>query len=82
MPENSAALDATLWSAAEATRLIGLFLAPFIPTTSDRIMDQLGLPPIEPGDWTAKGAWGAVELGQTRPAGPLFPRLETDEARA
>jgi len=82
LPENAGALDSTLWSAAEATRLIALFLAPFIPTTSDRIMDQLGLPPVEPGDWIAKGVWGAVELGQTRLAGPLFPRIETEEAKA
>jgi methionyl-tRNA synthetase len=81
-PDAAALLDTTLWSAAEATRLIAIFLAPFIPTTSDRIMAQLGLPPVQPGDWTTKGNWGAVELEQTQPAGPLFPRIEIEEAAA
>jgi methionyl-tRNA synthetase len=80
-PDAAGALDATLYSAAEATRLIALYLAPFIPETSDRIMAQLGLGPVEPGDWTAKGDWGAVALGQTNPAGPLFPRIETEDTQ-
>ncbi len=42
-PEKAGELDTTLWSAAEATRIAGLLLAPFIPETSDKLMDQLGL---------------------------------------
>ena len=77
-PDGEAALDTTLWSAAEATRLIAIYLAPFIPATSDRIMAQLGLDHVQPRDWTVKANWGAVELGVMRPAGPLFPRIETE----
>jgi methionyl-tRNA synthetase len=69
-------LDTTLWSAAEATRLIGLFIAPYLPETSNRIMDQLGLSPVDDGDWIRKGGWGEVEFGRVEPAGPLFPRIE------
>jgi methionyl-tRNA synthetase len=69
-------LEATLWSAAEATRLIGLFIAPYLPETSNRILDQLGLGPVEDGDWIRKGGWGDVEFGRVEPAGPLFPRIE------
>jgi methionyl-tRNA synthetase len=75
-PEKSGLLDTTLWSAAEATRIAALLLAPFIPQTSDRIYGQLGLAPIAFGDLADKTAWGSVEFGTIRPAGPLFPRWE------
>jgi methionyl-tRNA synthetase len=76
-PAAAALLDTTLWSAAEATRLAAILLAPYIPTTSDRIMSQLGLPPIVAGSWTRDAVWGAASFTQVHPAGPLFPRIET-----
>lgn len=76
-PAAQETLDTTLWSAAEATRLIAIFLAPFIPTTSDRIMAQLGLEPVSNGAWTRDGVWGAATFTQVQPAAPLFPRIET-----
>jgi methionyl-tRNA synthetase len=76
----AALLDTTLWSAAEATRLAGILLAPYIPTTSDRIMAQLGLPTITDGAWIRDAHWGAATLTQVQPASPLFPRIETDPA--
>lgn len=75
-PEAQGLLDETLWSAAEATRLIAIYLAPFLPETSDRILAQLGLAAIEHGNWRKKGGWGEVEFGLVKPAGPLFPRIE------
>lgn len=75
-PENAGALETTLWSAAEATRIAALLLAPFTPATSDRINDQLGLEPISSGDLVNKIGWGSVELGTVRPAGPLFPKWD------
>ncbi|HET9659674.1 MAG TPA: class I tRNA ligase family protein, partial [Thermomicrobiales bacterium] len=75
-PEKAGLLDTTLWSAAEATRIAALLLAPFIPQPSDRIYDQLGLAPIAHGDLVAKIGWGTVEYGAVRPAGPLFPKWE------
>jgi methionyl-tRNA synthetase len=77
-PERAAELDTTLWSAAEGTRLAGLMLAPFIPTTADRIMGQLGLPAIEHGDLKKLGQWGAVEFGAVGMPEPLFPRIEVE----
>jgi methionyl-tRNA synthetase len=75
-PENADLLNTVLWSAAEATRIAALLLAPFIPQTSDRIYDQLGLDPIAAGDLVGKIEWGAVGFGSVRPAGPLFPKWE------
>jgi methionyl-tRNA synthetase len=75
-PEKAKELDTVLWSAAEATRIAGLLLAPFIPATSDKLMDQLGLDPVAGGDLVEKIGWGSVEFGSVRPAGPLFPKWE------
>ncbi|MGE3798375.1 MAG: methionine--tRNA ligase [Thermomicrobiales bacterium] len=74
--ERAADLDMTLWSAAEATRIAGLLLAPYMPDTADRIMDQLGLPPVAPGDLLTRGSWGSVTFGRVGAAVPLFPRIE------
>lgn len=75
-PEAATTLDTTLWTAAEATRLAAIFLAPYIPTTSDKIMGQLGLDPVQPNAWTELGRWGAAAFGSVNPAGPIFPRIE------
>jgi methionyl-tRNA synthetase len=70
-------LDTILWSAAEATRIAAILLAPYIPSTSDRIMEQLGLPSIADGAWTSEAEWGAVTLTRVQPGSALFPRIET-----
>jgi methionyl-tRNA synthetase len=76
-PEKEAQLNTVLYAAAEALRLLAIYLAPFIPNASDRIVSQLGLKPISPGAWMSEGAWGSVPL-TTVVAGPLlFPRIET-----
>jgi len=69
-------LDTVLWTAAEATRLIAVYLSPFIPTTSDRILSQLGLSPIEIGTWKRDGVWGGTAFQQVQAPVPLFPRIE------
>ncbi len=79
-PESAADLDTTLWTAAEATRISAILLAPYMPSTSDRIMEQLGLDPVAPGDWLARTGWGSASFGQVNPQGPLFPRIETSPA--
>ena len=75
-PDAAEMLDTVLWSAAEATRLIAISLAPFLPTTSGRILGQLGLPPAAPGDWTALGDWGSQAFSAVVPDAPLFPKFE------
>jgi len=75
-PEKEAQLNTVLYAAVESMRLLALYLAPFIPNASDRIVSQLGLEPISPGAWVREGAWGSVPL-TTVVAGPLlFPRIE------
>jgi methionyl-tRNA synthetase len=70
----------------EACRLIGLAVAPFMPTAAPKILAQLGYE-YTPGPDGKGGAeivpqleWGAgfVAGGSVAAAQPLFPRLETE----
>ena len=74
--EQAGQLDTVLYSAAEATRLLAIFLAPYIPSTSNRILEQLALPPLEAGAWESRGTWGSDRLQQVVPGALLFPRID------
>jgi methionyl-tRNA synthetase len=77
-PEQGSRLDSVLYAAAEATRLLAIFLAPYIPSASDRILAQLGLEPVGNAAWVREGTWGSRQLTRVV-AGPLlFPRIVTE----
>jgi methionyl-tRNA synthetase len=80
-PELSQQLDTVLYSAAEAMRLLAIFLAPYIPSTSNRILEQLGLPDLEAGAWEHKGTWGNDQLERVVPGALLFPRVDANLKR-
>ena len=65
-----------LYSAAEALRLLAIYLAPFMPTASAKILDQLGLSAVRNGIWESEGVWGAIPLGTIGESEVLFPRFE------
>ena len=74
--EKKELLDTVLYSAAEALRLLAIFLAPYIPSACDRIRGQLGLEPVGAAAWVREGRWGAGTLVRVS-AGPLlFPRID------
>jgi methionyl-tRNA synthetase len=91
-PASRPRLATILYHAAESLRLLGLYLAPFIPTAAGKMRGQLGLSPLEPGAWSdavqkpgaARGAAGAGEAGwgmlppgtRVERAQPIFPRIE------
>lgn len=75
-PAKATLLDTVLGSAAESMRIVAILLAPYVPATSDRIMDQLGLGPVQPGNLNIRANWGAEAPGTVNPSGTLFPRLE------
>ena len=74
--ENAALLDTTLYTAAEATRVAAILIAPYMPTAANRIMAQLGLAEIGDGDWATRAEWGSAAFGSVNPQGALFPRIE------
>jgi len=71
-------LDSVLYSAAEATRLLAIFLAPYIPSASNRILAQLGLGPVGNVAWVHEGTWGSRPLTRVVPGPLLFPRILTE----
>ncbi|MFL5659173.1 MAG: methionine--tRNA ligase [Ktedonobacteraceae bacterium] len=75
-PEQGSRLDRVLYAAAEATRLLAIFLAPYIPSASDRILAQLGLEPVGNAAWVREGTWGSRQLTRVVPGALLFPRIE------
>jgi len=77
--ELNSQLDIVLYSAAEATRILALLLSPFIPTSSNRILAQLGLEAVQNGAWEQEADWGARQLVQVVPDQLLFPRLDAEQ---
>jgi methionyl-tRNA synthetase len=64
------------YTLAEVERLIAVALWPFMPATSDRMLDQLGVP------GRVSSTWGQIAPG-TKVAGQpalLFPRIEAGVA--
>lgn len=75
--EQQEQLDTVLYSTAEALRLIAVLLAPYIPTTSNRILAQLGRDEgVRANAWIQDTTWGHVILTKVVPGGILFPRIE------
>ena len=83
-PAKKQELANVMYNLAEALRIISVLISPFMPTTAERIWDQLGL--------TAAGkAWQDVQLEDVEtwggvPAGlhvgkpeQLFPRIEVEK---
>jgi methionyl-tRNA synthetase len=75
-PEKEEELNTVLFSAAEALRLLSMYLAPFIPDASVRIRSQLGLEPVKSSSWVEEALWGSVPLAKVVPGPLLFPRIE------
>jgi methionyl-tRNA synthetase len=74
-------LDTVLCSVAEALRIIGAVLSPFMPDAAGGLFEQLGLPdrpdklPPE-----APTTWGQIPPGtKVRKPKPLFPRIVAEE---
>jgi methionyl-tRNA synthetase len=69
-------LNTVLYTAAEVTRLLAVFLAPYIPSASDSILGQLGLKPADHTVWSQQGTWGSCALTHVATGPLLFPRVE------
>ncbi len=71
-------LKEVLWGLAEVIRIAALLTAPFMPTTSELIFEQLGLD-TKPADQPFKDflKWGKLtEQPEIKLSAPLFPRVD------
>jgi len=77
-PDQSQTLDTVLYTAAEATRILAVLLAPYIPAASARILTQLGLEPLSADAWPREGIWGSRQLTAVVSGPLLFPRINVE----
>jgi len=78
--ETADELAAVIYNALEAIRIIALFMAPFMPTTSNEVFNRMSLGDItDITDIEAASAWGQLAPGLSVETGtPLYPRLDVD----
>ncbi len=80
--EGKKRLATVLYNAAEACRVIALLIAPFMPETADKMMEQLGVEPADKQGLASIQKWGGLKAGTQTQQGPqIFPRIE-DKAAA
>jgi methionyl-tRNA synthetase len=74
-------LDSTLYSVAEALRIVTVLLYPVLPQSTHKIWAQLGMKePIESVRFETL-AWGGLQPGQQiGEVSPVFPRIEAKPA--
>jgi methionyl-tRNA synthetase len=74
-PEQAERLGEVLYNLAEGCRLLAVWLQPYLPSTSQRIMEQLNLP----ADMVniAESGWGELKAGhKVGEPEALFPRRD------
>ncbi|MEB3254394.1 MAG: methionine--tRNA ligase [Synechococcus sp.] len=78
-PGQEAAVGTDLYAVLEATRIVGILLAPLLPDLSQRILEQLGQE-LDCDAWPEQLNWGGLKSGDVLPApSPVMQRLELDD---
>jgi methionyl-tRNA synthetase len=73
-PAHAADLDRVLYGLAEGLRVVALLLHPYIPVSTDRLLDALGEDGRELAEPGSRGGGAKIER-----IAPLFPKLEAAE---
>ena len=69
-------LSLTIYNLNEALRIISIFIYPFMPDTSKKIHEQLGIQETDE-KMRRNTAWGGLVAGiKTQKGAPLFPKIE------
>jgi len=81
--EGKKRLSTVLYNSAEACRVIAILIAPFMPETADKIIEQLGIDtPVDKQGLDSIQKWGWIKPGTQTHQGPqIFPRID-DKAAA
>lgn len=82
-PEKKERLATVLYQLAEVLRIVAVLVEPFLPTTTPRILLQLGCPAERELRLADAETWGLLPAGGTvaKPE-PIFPRIEEKEEAA
>ena len=81
-PEAAAALDETLYEAAEATRIAAVLLHPVMPQSCARILERLGGGVSRAPSLDEDAAWNGGRTLAATAGAPLWPRLASGRARS
>ncbi|HET9480480.1 MAG TPA: methionine--tRNA ligase subunit beta, partial [Candidatus Polarisedimenticolia bacterium] len=76
-PDKRELLDACLYEAAEAMRIVAVALVPVMPGAAQEIWSRLGCPGRAADQGLGALAWGGLKAGwRIRMGAPLFPRID------
>ena len=80
---NFSRLDTVLYTICESLRLIAMMVFPVIPSSAQKIWDQLGIKEdISRSTFPETGRWGMLKPGTViGERQPIFPRIEKDSVR-
>jgi methionyl-tRNA synthetase len=70
-PDTAGALDETLASLAEGVRVVSVLLHPYIPASSERLLEAIGAPGV---GYSGAAFAPRVPGGSVSPLEPLFPK--------
>ncbi len=80
MQANGTRLATVLYNLLEVTRICGILLTPFMPSSMEKLLTQLGAD-ASCRSWNSAGAWGSLSPTVSVTKGEnLFPRIDMDKA--
>jgi len=76
-PANRERLETILYNLLESLRVIAVFIAPFMPGSAKKIMEQIGVADMTGQNFDSIRSWGGLRPGSALSRGEaLFPRVE------
>jgi methionyl-tRNA synthetase len=84
-PESQARLANVMYNLSEVIRVVAILVTPFMPTTGEKMWDQLGLAAEKPFSQVSltDATWGGITVGANfRRTEPLFPRIDVEAEQA
>lgn len=73
-------LEAVIYNLLEALRVVAVLIYPFMPDTSEKIMNRIGIKGIPSQDLNSIRNWGGLKNGNSLTLGSaLFPRVESEK---
>ncbi|MEW6162519.1 MAG: methionine--tRNA ligase [Nitrospirota bacterium] len=74
-------LSNILYTISEALRLVSIYLFPFMPSTAEKIWEQLNIgEDLLKANFDSEGRWGIIKPGiKIKKGKALFPRIEIDK---